>query len=149
MGKALSALKGNSLRRIRNRRERKSQQKFTATILNVVHFPFSSSGIVSLMERVSGESFLYAHSCNGKRRFGIENGRREKMGIGRVEKRTDRVGGKRKAAVTHFCQDICIQACIQIYGDASLKEGRTAVSVFFCLWKSVSGLFQPLQPTKP
>lgn len=70
--------------------------------------PFSSSGIVSLMERVSGESFLYAHSCNGKRRFGIENGRREKMGIGRVEKRTDRVGGKRKAAVTHFCQDICI-----------------------------------------
>lgn len=39
----------------------------------------------------------------GKRGFGIEDGCRDKMGIGRVQKRTVRVGGKRKAAVACFC----------------------------------------------
>lgn len=54
------------------------------------------------MKRVSGECSLFADNYSGNKAFGIEDGCREKVGIGRVQKRSVRVGGKRKAAVTRF-----------------------------------------------
>lgn len=59
--------------------------------------------------------------------------------------RTDRLGENRKAADSHFCQRVCINACTwggtKVKGDAVPEEGRAAVSVFFCPGRSVNGLF--------
>lgn len=66
------------------------------------------------------------------------------MDIGGMQKRTDRLGEKRKAADSHFCQCVCINGCTwagtQVKGDALPDEGRAAVTVFFCPGRSVNGL---------